>query len=112
MGYWFIVLAAITWMCTLASFAENAGLVGVNLLLSIAATLEAISRLTGNVVLQTIAGYFFLVSALIAWYTASALMFEEAYGHRVLPVFRSKRVDISNGGIQLGAGEPGVIRGQ
>ena len=29
MGYWFIVLAAITWMCALAAFAENMGLVSV-----------------------------------------------------------------------------------
>lgn len=112
LGYWFIVLAAVTWMCTLASFASNAGMVAVNLLLSIAATLEAISKLTGNEVLQIIAGYCFLISALCAWYTASALMFEEAYGHKILPVFRSRQSTIAAQGITLPAGEPGVIRGQ
>ena len=112
LGYWFIVLAAITWMCTLASFAESGGMALVNLLLSVGATLEAISKLSGNASLQTIAGYFFLISAIVAWYVASALMFEEAFGHKVLPVLRTRREDISTGGVQLGAGEPGVIRGQ
>ena len=112
LGYWFIVLAAITWMCFLASFASNAGMVGVTLLLSIAATLEAISRLTGNTVVGIVAGYCFLISAIIAWYTASALMFEEAFGHRVLPVMRARGVGVADGGITLPSGEPGVIRGQ
>lgn len=34
-GYWFIVLAAITWMCTLAGFAESIGLGTVAAVLSI-----------------------------------------------------------------------------
>lgn len=112
LGYWFIVLAAITWMCFLASFADSAGMAAVTLLLAVAATLEAISKLTGNVPIQTVAGYCMLFSAIIAWYVASALMFEEAFGHRVLPVLRTRRLGIETGGITLPSGEPGVIRGQ
>lgn len=108
-GYWFIVLAAITWMCTLAGFAESIGLGTVLGVLSIGSTLEAIARLTGSGGVHVAAGYAFVISAIVAWWVASAMMFEEAYGHPVVGV--GKRVRQSNA-VTVGAGEPGVIRGQ
>lgn len=112
LGYWFVVLAAIIWMCFLASFAHSGTMVATTLFLAIAATLEAISKLTGSPILQIIAGYSFVISAVVAWYGASALMFEEAFGHEVLPVFRFGKPGVATGGVTLPAGEPGVIRGQ
>jgi len=109
LGYWFIVLAAITWMCTLAGFAESIGLGTVLGVLSIGSTLEAIARLTGSGGVHVAAGYAFVISAIVAWWVASAMMFEEAYGHPVVGV--GKRVRHSNA-VTVGAGEPGVIRGQ
>jgi len=108
MGYWFIVLAAITWMCTLAAFAESAGLASVLGVLAIGSTLEAIARLTGTAGVHMAAGYAFVISAIIAWWVASAMMFEEAYGHPILGV--GKKLRGTN--VALGVGEPGVIRGQ
>jgi len=108
MGYWFIVLAAITWMCTLAGFAESIGLGSVLGVLAIGSTLEAIARLTGSGGVHIAAGYAFVISAIIAWWVASAMMFEEAYGHPVVGV--GKRVRPAN--LAVGVGEPGVIRGQ
>jgi uncharacterized protein len=107
-GYWFIVLAAITWMCTLAAFAESIGLGTVLGVLAIGSTLEAIARLTGNGGVHMAAGYAFVISAIFAWWVASAMMFEEAYGHPVVGV--GKRVRRTN--LAVGVGEPGVIRGQ
>ncbi len=108
MGYWFIVLAAITWMCTLAAFAESVGLVCVLGTLAIGSTLEAIARMVGNGDVHIAAGYAFVISAIIAWWVASAMMFEEAYGHPVVGV--GKRV--RHASVAIGVGEPGVIRGQ
>jgi uncharacterized protein len=109
-GYWFIVLAAITWMCTLAGFAESIGLGTFLGVLSIGSTLEAIARLTGSGGVHIAAGYALVISAIVAWWVASAMMFEEAYGHPVVGVGRRTRP--SNTVVTVGVGEPGVIRGQ
>jgi succinate-acetate transporter protein len=108
LGYWFIVIAAITWMCTLAAFAENIGLVLVLFSLSIGSTLEAIARLIGSGGVHMAAGYAFIISAILAWWVASAMMFEEAYGHPIIGVGKKLR----QRNLMLGMGEPGVIRGQ
>jgi len=109
MGYWFIVLAAITWMCALAAFAESIGLVCFLGALAIGSTLEAIARLMGNGDLQVAAGYCFVISAIVAWWVASAMMFEEAYGHPVVGVGKRR---VRQPSVSVGVGEPGVIRGQ
>lgn len=109
MGYWFIVLAAITWMGALAAFAESAGFVCVLGTLAIGSTLEAIARLVGSGDVQIAAGYCFIISAIIAWWVASAMMFEEAYGHPVVGVGKRRARQTS---VAIGVGEPGVIRGQ
>jgi succinate-acetate transporter protein len=108
MGYWFIVVAAITWMCMLAAFAESIGLASVLGVLALGSTIEAIARLLGAPDLQIAAGYCFVISAILAWWVASAMMFEEAYGHPVMGV--GKRIRRASMG--SGMGEPGVIRGQ
>jgi uncharacterized protein len=109
MGYWFIVLAAITWMGMLGAFAASTSLVLVLGFLAGGSTLEAIARLTGTPGCQVAAGYLFIISAILAWYTASALMFEEAFGHPILKAGRRRTVQPA---ITMGTGEPGVIRGQ
>jgi succinate-acetate transporter protein len=112
LGYWFIVLAAITAVGAWAALAENISLFLVLLFLAVGSGLEAISRLAGDTgALQIAAGYSFLISAFLAFYTASALMLAETYGHAVLGVGKMKkgaRAPV----ISVGAGEPGVIRGQ
>ena len=108
LGYWFIVLAAITWMCSVAAFGENIGLASVLVVLAIGATLEAVARLIGSGGVHIAAGYAFVISAIIAWWVASAMMFEEAYGHPVVTLGKKIRgTSVTNG-----IGEPGVIRGQ
>jgi len=108
LGYWFIVLAAITWMGTLAAFAANISLVWVLGTLAAGSTVEAIARLAGSDACQIAAGYLFIISAIIAWYTASALMFEEAFGH---PILKAGRRRSEQRTITVGP-QPGVIRGQ
>ncbi len=112
LGYWFIVLGAITWMGAWAALAENLSLFLVLAFLATGSTLEAIARLSGAVgALQMAAGYAFLISAFVAFYTATALMLEESFGHAVLSLGKFKNAR-QQPPITVGGGEPGVIRGQ
>ncbi len=111
LGFWFVVLAAVTWAGAVAALATNAGLVSVLTLLAAGSTLMAIATFLGSDMLREIAGYVFMVSALAAWYTAAALMVEEAFGRSLLPLGKTeharRREDVA-----IGLGEPGVIHGQ
>ena len=84
LGYWFIVLAAITWMGTWAAAAESRVIAAVLGFLAAGSTVSAVSKLLGNEAGRMAAGYLFIVSAVIAWYAASALMLEGAYKRPVL----------------------------
>ncbi len=57
-----------------------------------------------------IAGYTFMISAFLAWYTASALMFE-GVGRPILPVGMTKQAR-QMPDVNPGEGEPGVAKGQ
>ncbi len=111
LGFWFVVLAAVTWAGAVASLATNAGLVSVLTLLAAGSTLMAIATLLGSPLLTVISGYVFMVSALAAWYTATALMIEEAFGRAVLPLGKSEHARHREQ-IAIGLGEPGVVHGQ
>ena len=86
MGFWLIALAAITWMGAIAAAAEGAALLTVFGFLAAASTLTAIADLAGTAVLGIIAGWLFIVAAIAAWYTASAILFLDSFGREVLPL--------------------------
>ncbi len=111
LGFWFIVLAAITWACTFASAAENKCMMLTLMFLSAGSTVLAIALLMGSAGLILASGYIFLVSSFIAWYTASALMINEAFGREVWSLGRSTQAR-QMPRVAVGIGEPGVIRGQ
>ncbi len=111
LGYWFIVLAAITWVCTAAAGAENKSMVITMALLAAGSTISAIALLAGLEGLVVLSGYIFIASAIAAWYTASALMLNEAYGRRIWRLGPSVQSQ-QEPRITMGIGEPGVIRGQ
>jgi succinate-acetate transporter protein len=111
LGYWFIVLAAITWMGTFAATAVNKSLATLLGFLAAGSTSAAVSELVGSDAGRIIAGYLFIISAIIAWYTASALMLENAFHRPVLKVGSTERKK-SELPLAPGKGEPGVIRGQ
>jgi succinate-acetate transporter protein len=73
LGFWFIVMAAITWGITFAPI-EHKGITTLLALLAIGSTLEAIAELAGLDWLRILGGYFLIASALVAWYVGSALM--------------------------------------
>lgn len=111
LGYWFIVLAAITWVCTCAAAAENKALVTTLAFLAAGSTLSAIALLVGSEGLLILCGYLFIICAIAAWYTASAMMLNEAFGREVWSLGRSTHAQ-QMPAITVGMGEPGVIRGQ
>lgn len=112
LGYWFIVLAAITWVLAWAALAENLALFVTLVLFAVGSTLAAISLLSGVVgPLFMVAAYAFVIGSFAAFYTATAMMLAESYGHTVLGFGRRIRREGIRG-ISLGEGEPGVIRGQ
>ena len=111
LGYWFIVLAAITWMGTWAAAAESKAIAIVLGLLAAGATTAAVSELTGSGAGTILAGYFFILSAFVAFYSASALMLEGAYKRPVLGMGKTQLAQ-HEPKLMPGKGEPGVIRGQ
>lgn len=111
LGFWFIALAAITWVGSFAALAVGQALFWVLSTLAAGSTLMAIAQLANSPTLTIAAGWVFVLSAIIAWYTASGLMLESVYGHQVLPLGTTKRAE-ERPEMSDGIGEPGVIRGQ
>lgn len=111
LGFWFIALAWITTMGAIAAVAENAALTAVLGTLALGSAFAAIAELLGSDGWTVIAGWTFIVSAVCAWYTASALMFEGVWGRPVLPVGKTKKAKEAPE-VNEGAGEPGVMQGQ
>ena len=110
-GFWFVVLAAITWVGVAASVAENRGFVTVLTFLAAGSTTAAIGEFTGVEWLMTVTGWLFIIASIAAWYTGSALMLEEAFGHEVWDLGKSRHAK-EMPPVSIGMGEPGVIRGQ
>ena len=111
LGYWFIALAVITWIGTWVATTSNGALTAVLGFLAAGSTAMAIASLTAIGGWATLAGWLFIISAVIACYTATALMTEGAFGHSVLPVFKSSRATLTPA-YSVGVGEPGVRHGQ
>jgi succinate-acetate transporter protein len=114
LAYWFIALSAITIMGTIAAAAKNLALtltLGTLSLGSISAALAFLLGSAPGVGWEAVAGYAFIVAAICAWYTASALMFEGVWGKAVLPVGVTARA-LKAPSVAPGEGEPGVVKGQ
>jgi succinate-acetate transporter protein len=109
-GYWFAMLAAVTLVGALAAMREQVALSAVLHALWVGAALLAVGLMTGAAFWGVIGGYVLLLSALIAWYTAGALMLE-GVGAPVLPVGKTRKAE-ETPEVDVGAGEPGVKHGQ
>jgi uncharacterized protein len=111
LGFWFIVLAAITWMGMWAATAENKLLAVVLGFLAAGSTVAIFGEMLGTTWIEIFAGYLFIASAIVAWYTASAMMLESAFHRAVMRVGKTDRAKRAPN-LMPGKGEPGVIRGQ
>ncbi len=111
LGFWFISLAWITWAGAAAALGENLALTATLAVLALAASIMAAGQFIGGGGWVVIAGWIFFFSALIAYYTATALMLEAVYHKPVLPVFKM-RPAAQAPEFNAGIGEPGVKKGQ
>jgi len=118
LGFWFIALCAITASGMFGALAEgNLGVTSVLGTLAAGSGLAAIGFLQGDAYIQHWAGWVFVISAALAWYTATAMMLKAAAGRVVLPLFKRDMEANKPGGtptrpIQLDWAEPGVKMGQ
>jgi succinate-acetate transporter protein len=111
LGFWFIVLSVITATGTFAALAEGWGMAGVWGLLTLGSICFALANLLNSAGLVALAGWLFFLTSLAAWYAASALMFEDAFGRSILPFGRARRAR-QQPALDVGTGEPGVVHGQ
>lgn len=111
LGFWFIALAWITIMGAIAAMSENLALSAVLHTLWIGSGLLAVGELVGSDAWRIAAGWVLVLSAVLAWYTASALMFEGVRGKPILPVGMAKHKQ-QEPAVDPGASQPGVQKGQ
>jgi succinate-acetate transporter protein len=117
LGYWFLALAVITALGALASMAESVALFGVLTPLAVGSALLAVHYLTGGHGWEVAGGWVLIAAAIMATYTAGALMLESAWGRVVLPLGKLRREANIPGRtvtmpIQFERAEPGVRQGQ
>jgi uncharacterized protein len=118
LGFWFIVLCAITFSGMLGAVAEgNIGVAAVLGVLAAGAGLAAVAFLSSSTGTEHAAGWVFVISAALAWYVGTGMMLKGAAGQIVLPLFKTDKASNTPGAkptraIQLEWGEPGVKKGQ
>lgn len=118
LGYWFIVLAAITLSGWIAAMAVNVALSAVLGTLWVGAGVLAVGYLSGTGTWLEVGGWVLIASAAFAWYTASAMMIESTFGRVILPLGSSRRhaadasAHVAHHPIEFELGEPGVRHGQ
>jgi uncharacterized protein len=117
LGFWFLVLAAITAAGAIAALFESLGLVAVLAPLAAGSALAAVHYLTGSGGWDTAAGWLLLASSWIAFYVAFAMMLEGAAGKVILPLGKPMMAANTPGSrvthpVEWALGEPGVRQGQ
>jgi len=117
MAMWFFTLAAITAAGALAAIAENVALAAVLATLAAGSLFLAIGHGTGSTGWVKLSGWVLVVSAVLAYYVATAMMLAASAGKVILPLGKPKK-DANKPGaqpvkpIELEWGEPGVKKGQ
>jgi succinate-acetate transporter protein len=117
LGYWFLTLGAITGAGALASLAQNLGITAVLVPLSVGSILLAVFYLVGGTGWEHSAGWVLVASAILAFYTATAMLLKSTFGRVILPLGEPKREANVPGErftrvIEFERGEPGVKQGQ
>eukprot|EP01113_Clastostelium_recurvatum_P008830 TRINITY_DN141_c0_g1_i4.p1 TRINITY_DN141_c0_g1~~TRINITY_DN141_c0_g1_i4.p1 ORF type:complete len:262 (+),score=80.71 TRINITY_DN141_c0_g1_i4:44-787(+) len=112
-GMYWITVAAITWVCVAASFAESLIWVLFTACMAVGATMTACAYFTTSVGILKAGGYLIFISAAIAFYQATAWLLEYQYGRPILPSLRLGRHRLTETALlNRGFGEPGVKKGQ
>lgn len=111
LGFWFITLAVITWLCMWVSLGEYKSMAWVLGLLALGSSFAALAFLTGAAGWRISAGWLLVASAVVAWYTAAGIMAYTMYNKEIWPLGMRPREKAAPK-LAFGFGEPGVKRGQ
>lgn len=115
-AFWFVALCVISGLCALAALAENMGMAAVLVLLSVACGFTAAGFFAGATWPIRVAGWLFVLSAIAALYTATAMMLENSFRRTMLPLGRTapERMPVrrGTGPLEYRYGQPGVRIGQ
>ena len=117
LGVWLLVISAITWLIAVAATGESFVLAGVCTALALAALFSGLGECLNSTALLRVGGWVFVVAALLSLYHAAALMLEEMFSRKVLPIGRPPRKEEARGdegteAIEFGPGMPGARKGQ
>src|SRR5262249_32072918 len=86
LGMWFVVLAAITWVAAGVARLHSSALALTLGFVAGGATVAAVADIAALHVAGLVAGWLFVISALIGWYTPSGVLLEAMVGRPVLPL--------------------------
>jgi uncharacterized protein len=116
-GFWFIALTLVTMWGALGALAQNGLLFTVLAALTGGAGLTAAGLWAGSLVTLRVGGWFFVVSAALAWLAAGSMTLEHAFGRTIIPLAKwSKAANVpgrtATSPISYPAGMPGVRVGQ
>jgi succinate-acetate transporter protein len=116
-AFWFIALALVTGSVALAGLAQNLGVFFVTGVLAVGSGFTAAGFWAGSVTTLEIGGWLFVISAMLAWLVATAMMLESAFGRTIIPLGTwSKAGNVPlrkpTRPVQYPAGMPGVKVGQ
>ncbi|WP_160146993.1 acetate uptake transporter family protein [Thermomonospora echinospora] len=116
-AFWFVVLTVITALGAVAALGQNLGLAATLAVLAVASGFTAAGFFAGATWAQRIGGWLFVISSVIALYTAAAMMFENSFGRTVLPLGRHRAAAHVPGSrdyrpLEYRYGQPGVKIGQ
>jgi uncharacterized protein len=117
LGYWFLALAAITASGAIAALARSVPLFMLLASLTGGAIVAAAGYLADSDSALTVAGYFLVISAVAAWYEATAMLLADSFGRVMLPLGAYTRDENVPGQarprpIEWPLGEPGIKHGQ
>jgi len=116
-AFWFIGLAVITLSAALGALASNLSVFLTLAALAGGAGITAAGFWSGSLTTIRVAGWFFVVSAGLAWYTITAMVLENSFGRTILPIGTLKKSANIPGRaathpIEYTEGMPGVRVGQ
>lgn len=90
-GFWFIALAWITFSGAIAALGENVAVAAVLGTLAAGSGLLAAGLVLNNTGVEQAAGWVLVISAFLAWYTATAMMMHEGWSKVMLPLGEYKK---------------------
>jgi succinate-acetate transporter protein len=116
-AFWFVPLCVITGLGVIAALGRSLTLAAVLATLSVGAGFTSAGFFAASLWPLRVAGWLFVASAILALYTAGAMMMEDSFGKTILPLGKYRAAANIPGRravrpLQYAHGEPGVRVGQ